>query len=240
MTGDGPELRNVLGLLDASYDFNAWHWQPDTGQDYICISAVLVQHTSWSNVERALDRLDAAGACSLAAIDQLPEQELASLIRPAGTQRMKARRLRSLARLASERGGLRSLLSPSAQPAGELRSLLIATHGIGPETADAILLYAAGHAVFQIDAYTVRIMRRLGLGPENDGYDAWQRWFQQALPADVDAYRRDHALIVLHGKERCRPQPRCDGCCLLERCPAGQERRGLSPAPRRASIPTRC
>ncbi len=237
MTGDSSELRNVLGLLDSAYDFDAWHWQPETGPDYICISAVLDQHTSWRNVEHAVAALNAAGACSLAAIDRLPEQELASLIRPAGTQRMKARRLRSLARLASERGGLRSLLS---LPAGELRPLLLATHGIGPETADAILLYAAGHAVFQVDAYTVRIMRRLGLGPENDGYEDWQRWFQQALPADVDAYRRDHALFVLHGKERCQPQPRCDGCCLLEACPAGQERRGLSPAPRRASIPTRC
>ena len=236
MTGDSSELRTVLGLLDDAYDFDAWHWQPETSPDYICISAVLVQHTSWRNVERALAALDAAGVCSLAAIDQLAEQELASLIRPAGTQRMKARRLRSLARLASERGGLRSLLS---LPANELRPLLLATHGIGPETADAILLYAAGHAVFQIDAYTVRIMHRLGLGPGGNGYDTWQRWFQQALPADVDAYRRDHALIVLHGKERCRPPPRCDGCCLLERCPAGQERRGLSPAPRRASIPTR-
>ncbi len=220
MTGNSPKLRNVLGLLDSAYDFDAWHWQPETSPDYICISAVLVQHTSWGNVERAVAALNAAGACSLAAIDQLAEQELSSLIRPAGTQRMKARRLRSLACLASERGGLPSLLS---LPAGELRPLLLATHGIGPETADAILLYAAGHAVFQIDAYTVRIMRRLGLGPEKDGYDAWQRWFQQALPADVDAYRRGHALLVLHGKERCRPQPRCDGCCLLEVCPTGRE-----------------
>ena len=238
MTGErtGEHLQRLFGLLDAAYDFDTWHWQPETGPDYICISAVLVQHTSWRNVERALVALDAAGACSLAAIGRLAEPELASLIRPAGTQRMKAQRLRALARLASERGGLRSLLS---LPVDDLRPLLLATHGIGPETADAILLYAAGHAVIQIDAYTVRIMGRLGIGPESDGYGDWQRWFQQALPADVDAYRRGHALFVLHGKERCRPQPRCDGCCLLEMCPAGQERRGLSPAPRRASIPTR-
>ena len=239
MTGEHTweQFRRLFSLLGTAYDFDTWHWQPETGPDYICVSAVLVQHTSWRNVERALDRLDAAGVCSLAAIGHLAEQELASLIRPAGTQRMKARRLRSLARLASEHNGLRSLLS---LPADDLRPLLLATHGIGPETADAILLYAAGHAVFQIDAYTVRIMRRLGLGPENDGYEDWQRWFQQALPADVDAYRRAHALFVLHGKERCRPQPRCDGCCLLEVCTTGQERRGLSRTSRRASIPTRC
>ena len=238
MTGERicEQLRRLFSLLGTAYDFDAWHWQDDTSPDYICISAVLVQHTSWRNVERALVALDVAAACSLAAIDRLTEEELASLIRPAGTQQTKARRLQSLARLASERGGLRSLLS---LPAGELRPLLLDTHGIGPETADAILLYAAGHAVFQIDAYTVRIMRRLGLGPENDGYDTWQRWFQQALPADVDAYRRANALLVLHGKERCRPQPRCDGCCLLEVCPTGQERRGLSAAARRASLPTR-
>lgn len=238
MTGEDTceQLRRLFGRLDAAYDFDTWHWQPDTGADYICISAILVQHTSWRNVEQTLDRLDAAGACSLAAIGLLAEEELAALIRPAGTQRTKSRRLQALARLAEEHGGLPSLLS---LPAGDLRPLLLATNGIGPETADAILLYAAAHAVFQIDAYTVRILRRLGLGPENDGYDTWQRWFQQSIPANVEAYRRAHALLVLHGKERCRPQPRCDGCCLLEVCATGQERRGLSRTSRHVSIPTR-
>ncbi len=226
-------LETILARLDAAYDFDGWHWQPNTPRDYICISAVLVQHTNWSNVERALERLHAAGARSLESILGLEDGELATLVRPAGTPLTKARRLRALARLAAEHAGLDGLL---ALPRDELRARLLATHGIGPETADAIVLYAAGHAVFQIDAYTKRIVRRLGLGPDGDRYDDWQRWFEDALPPDVDSYRRYHGLIVLHGKQSCRPQPRCEDCCLLDLCPTGQERTG---APAGASISTK-
>ena len=100
--------------------------------------------------------------------------------------------------------------------------MLLATYGIGPETADAMVLNAAGRAVFQVDAYTVRTFRRLGLGPENDAYHAWQRWFEAALPSDTETYRRYHGLIVLHGKQTCRPRPRCRACCLLDICPTGR------------------
>jgi endonuclease-3 related protein len=99
-----------------------------------------------------------------------------------------------------------------------MRARLLATHGVGPETADAIALYAAGHAAFVIDAYTRRVFRRLGIGPEVDGYDAWQRYFEDALPVDVTMFRRFHAWIVVHGKDRCRPAPRCDGCPLAPVC----------------------
>ena len=213
-------LLNILARLDAAYDFSGWHWQSSTPPEYICITAVLVQHTNWSNVERALERLRAAGALSLEAVLRLPEDELAELIRPAGTPMPKARRLRAFAQLAAEHGGLDRLL---ALPVGELRARLLATHGIGPETADAIVLNAAGRPVFQVDAYTVRLFRRLGLGPEGNAYESWQRWFEEALPPDADLYRRYHGLIVLHGKQTCRPRPRCAGCCLLEVCPTGQE-----------------
>ena len=214
-------LAEIFARLDAAYDFDGWHWQPNTPRDYICISAVLVQHTSWSNVERALERLQAAGARSLETVLRLSDEEVAALVRPAGTPLTKARRLHALARVAAEQGGLNGLL---ALPRDELRARLLATHGIGPETADAIVLYAAGHPVFQIDAYTIRIVRRLGLGPDGDRYDDWQRWFEEALPPDVDSYRRYHGLIVLHGKQTCRPTPRCEDCCLLDLCPTGQER----------------
>ncbi len=214
-------LTTILARLDATYDYSGWHWQPSTAPEYVCISAVLVQHTNWSNVERAIERLSARGALSLEAVLRLPKEELAELVRPAGTPRPKARRLRALAELAQAHGGLDRLL---ALPTEELRTKLLGTHGIGPETADAILLYAAGRPVVEIDAYTVRLFRRLGLGPEKDGYGAWQRWFEQALPPDVDTYRRYHALIVLHGKQTCRQQPRCAGCCLLDVCPTGQQR----------------
>ena len=227
-------LEKILARLDRAYDFDGWHWQPHTPPPYVCISAVLVQHTAWANVERALARLQAAGACSLEAVLGLAEEALAELVRPAGTPLTKARRLHALARLAAEHGGLDRLL---ALPADELRPRLLATQGIGPETADAILLYAAGRPVFEVDAYTLRIFRRLGIGPEGGRYEAWQRWFEEALPPEVATYRRYHGLIVLHGKQTCRPRPRCEGCCLLELCPAGRERLGVTATSSRRDLP---
>ncbi len=221
-----PALKAIFARLDAAYDYEGWHWQPDTSPEYISISAVLVQHTNWSNVERALAQLKAADACSLEALLKLKEGELAGLVRPAGMPLTKARRLRSLAGLADEHGGLPRLL---ALPVDELRSRLLATNGIGPETADGIILYAAGRAVFQVDAYTVRLFRRLGQGPKSDRYSTWQRWFEEALPADARMYQRYHGLIVLHGKETCRPRPRCAGCSLLDMCPTGREREARPP-----------
>ncbi len=213
------QLKRVFERLDKAYDYSAWHWQPNTSQDYVCISAVLVQHTNWSNVEKALARLEAAGALSLDTIDQLSVEELAELVRPAGTPDTKAQRLLALARLASEHGGLAKLLS---RPADDLRERLLATRGIGPETADAILLYAADRPTFLVDAYARRISSRLGLGPDGDRYDVWQDWFQGALQADVGAYQRYHGLFVLHGRQTCRPQPRCTNCCLVDVCAWGK------------------
>jgi endonuclease-3 related protein len=224
-------LQTILARLDAAYDFSAWHWQRHTPPEYVAISAILVQHTNWRNVERAIERLQAAGVFSLEAISRLPEQRLAELVRPAGTPAVKARRLRALAQLARDAGGLDQLL---ALPADELRARLLATHGIGPETADAIALNAAGRPIFQVDAYTVRCFRRLGLGPEKNGYDAWQRWFEEGLAQPIsppliregsaaETYRRYHGLLVLHGKQTCRPRPRCAACCLLDLCPTGQD-----------------
>ena len=242
-------LSDIFARLDPAYDYARWHWQPETPPDYVCISAILVQHTNWANVEQAIEGMRAAGAFSLDAVLRLSERELAELVRPAGTPSVKATRLRALAQLAAEQGGLERLL---ALPVPGLRPLLLATHGIGPETADAILLYAAARPVFEIDAYTVRLFRRLGLGPERNTYDAWQRWFQEGLtpsprPAatplprpgrgagrvgagDTETYQRYHGLIVLHGKQTCRPKPRCAGCCLLEVCETGSAAGALQSA----------
>ena len=213
------ELRRVFDRLEKAYDFSAWHWQPNTSRDYVCVSAVLVQHTNWSNVEQALTRLEEAGALSLKAIHRMTPARLARLVRPAGTPDTKAQRLLALAQLAADHGGLAKLLS---QPAPELRERLLATRGIGPETADAILLYAAARPTFLVDAYARRITSRLGLGPDSTRYGVCQGWFQDALQADTAAYQRYHGLLVLHGKETCRPRPRCGGCCLLDVCAEGQ------------------
>jgi len=210
-------------LLEAEYRRETWHWMPDyvRGPFDVIAGAVLVQHTSWQNAERALDRLRDAGALDAATLAAMPEAELAALVRVSGTPRVKARCLRALAHTIEAAGGLAAFL---ALPPGELRARLLATHGVGPETADAIALYAAGRPAFVIDAYTRRLFRRLGLGPESDGYDSWRAYFEDALPANTPLYQRYHAYIVLHGKRRCRAAPLCGGCPLRTLCPEGRSR----------------
>ena len=209
----GLWLDNTL-LLD-HYDIDRWHWRDDSPALDICLGAILVQHTAWSNVEKAIEGLLAAGALSLEAVATLPEDEIARYVRPAGTPLTKARRVQTFARLVLERGGFATLL---ALPAAELRPLLLATPGIGPETADVILLYAARQPAIVHDAYTARLFRRLGLGPERDGYDRWRDWLDAHLPLDA-AYRgAHHAAIVVHCKERCRVRPKCDGCPVRALC----------------------
>jgi endonuclease-3 related protein len=126
--------------------------------------------------------------------------------------------LKAFAALVERHGGGEGLF---ALPTDQLRAALLGTHGIGRETADAVLLHAARRPVFVVDAYTVRLFRRLGLGPDGSRYDTWQRWFQERLPAERELYRRYHAGIVLHCKETCRARPRCAGCGLLDVCPTG-------------------
>jgi len=223
-------LIDILSRLDATYAFREWHWRPETPPLEVCFGAVLVQHTVWDNAERALASLRAAGALSIEGVVTRKEAELAELLRPAGARTVKARRLQALAALIQRvaDGDLGRFL---ALPAAELRALLLQTHGVGPETADAIVLYAAGAPVFVIDAYTLRLFRRLGLGPASRRYDVWQRWFEAALPRDTDLYRRYHGLIVLHSKQRCRARPRCPGCPLLDLCPAGSASNSRGPGP---------
>ncbi len=218
---DPSLLLELLGRLDSACAYPDWHWRADTPPLDICFGAILVQHTLWDNAERALASLRQAGALSIAGVRALAEEPLSELLRPAGTRTVKARRLKALVALVDrETGG--DLEEFLALPGDRLRPLLLATHGVGAETADAILLYAAGWPVFVIDAYTARLFRRLGLGPEGDGYDGWQRWFEDVLPPDRDLFRRYHGLIVLHGKGICRARPRCAVCPLLDLCPTGR------------------
>ena len=150
----------------------------------------------------------------------MPEAELAQFIRPSGYFNAKARKLKAFVALLNERfaGDLDGML---ATPAGELRPALLATHGIGPETADSILLYAAAQPIFVIDAYTRRTFLRLGLVPEAGSYEAWQQLFMRALPADAPLFNEYHALIVRHGKDVCQTQPLCRECPLAAVCPVG-------------------
>jgi len=204
--------------LLAHYDVDRWHWQVDSTAADICLGAILVQHTSWANVEKALANLREADAASFEVIAALSEDEVATLVRPSGTPRAKARRLKVFAELVMSRGGFEGLFS---LPTDELRTLLLGTYGIGPETADVILLYAARRPVVVHDAYTARLCRRLGLGPEREGYEPWRTWLDQRLPSELDFRRRSHAAIVLHCKETCRVKPRCGECPLREVCAYG-------------------
>ena len=208
----------IYRRLEAACRVDGWHWRADSAWFEVCVGAILVQHTAWANVERALARLSEARALSLQAVVSLAEEELAELVRPAGMPLQKAKRLKAFAALVERHGGVEGLV---ALPTDQLRAALLATYGVGRETADAVLLHAAGRPVFVVDAYTMRLFHRLGLGPEGSRYDTWQRWFQERLPEDRDLYRSYHAAIVLHCKDTCRARPRCPGCCLLDVCATG-------------------
>ncbi len=175
----------------------------------------MTQATNWGNAARAIANLKAAGVLSPEALSRLSEAEIAQLIRPAGFFRQKARRLRAFLGLIGKHGGLEGLFS---LPLRRLREELLSVPGIGPETADSIVLYAAGKPSFVIDAYTRRILSRLGLIRGDEPYEELKRMFEESLPRDPDLYKEYHALLVRHGKEHCRARPRCGGCPLSTRC----------------------
>jgi len=179
--------------------------------------AVLTQNTAWTNVERALANLRAAGVLTPEGILALPAPRLAALLRPAGCFNVKARRLRALCRWLQAGGGIGRLRR--AGTAG-VRRRLLAVHGIGPETADAICLYALGRPVFVIDAYARRLFGRLGLVRADVGYEILRARIETALGPDAALYNEYHALLVTHGKKVCRPRPLCAECVLAARCPA--------------------
>jgi endonuclease-3 related protein len=189
------------------------HWWPGDSVFEIMVGAVLTQNTAWTNVERAIDNLKAAGLLELPGILNTPPAELAQLIRPAGYFNVKAKRLLSLCRFLAEHPGLERLADH------ELRERLLAVHGIGPETADDILLYAYARPVFVIDAYTRRLFSRLGLIQSDAGYETLRQAFERTLGPDVNLFNEYHALIVRHAKEVCRPKPICAECCFNMRCP---------------------
>ncbi|MFP4139356.1 MAG: endonuclease III domain-containing protein [Planctomycetota bacterium] len=205
-----------MAMYDAMLaHFGPQGWWPGEGSLEICVGAILTQNTNWGNVERAIANLRAEGAMDVAAMLDRPVNELAELIRPAGYFNVKARRLRCFIQaVADESDGdiVTFLTAPSAET---LREKLLAIHGIGPETADSMTLYAAGLATFVVDAYTMRIGQRHGLFPERTTYEDVRELFQRSLPTDVPLWNEYHALLVATGKHFCKPTPRCEGCPLV-------------------------
>lgn len=191
------------------------NWWPGESQFEVMVGAVLTQNTAWVNVERALATLSERIPLTARAILDLPIDELAACLRPVGYFNVKAERLRALCEAVEAAGGLVAL---GQRDTSALRHWLLAVHGVGPETADDILLYAFERPVFVVDAYTRRLFARLGLIPEDDGYETIRHRFETALGLDTPRFNEYHALIVRHGKDVCRPRPRCEACCLRDRC----------------------
>jgi len=184
----------------------------------ICVGAVLTQNTAWTNVEKALGSLHAAGLMSPEKIAACPLPRLEKAIRSSGYYRQKARRLKEFCRriLRAHPEGFKAWFSGASVRA--LRAELLACKGVGPETADCMVLYAAGKPSFVIDAYTRRLGERSGLA-RGLSYDGWRELFESALPPDVKVYNEYHALLVKLGKDLCRKTgPLCAPCPLAGLC----------------------
>ncbi|MFO7676406.1 MAG: hypothetical protein R6X12_08840 [bacterium] len=175
---------------------------------------MLTQHTSWRGVEAAIARLRSHRLLALAPLRRLPARKLAGLIRPAGCPAVKARRLRGLLDWLHRQGGLAGL---RRRPTAELRAGLLSVGGVGPETADAILLYALGRPVFVVDTYTRRILARHRLVTAGARYAEVQALFHAALPRRPRLYNEYHALLVALAKRHCRALALCAGCPLGRR-----------------------
>ncbi len=209
--------------------FGPLHWWPAETPFEVVVGAVLTQNTAWRNVERAIVNLRGAGALDPLSLNDLSRSRLEELIRPAGFFRQKAERLQLFTtRLLGRHGG--DLARMLAGPLEEVRSELLALKGVGPETADSILLYAADRPSFVVDAYTRRLFGRLGLLEGSESYGAVRDLFMEHLPSDADLYNEYHALIVEECKTFCRKRaPLCPACPLIPLCPTGREgTQGLS------------
>ncbi|TVO73456.1 endonuclease III domain-containing protein [Sedimenticola selenatireducens] len=206
------DLRNIYDRLLAEYGPQQW-WPGETSFE-VMVGAVLTQNTAWPNVERAIQNLKQAGILSPQAIDHSPQTALADLLRPSGYFNVKAVRLKNLCKWVLELG----LEEGRDLSTDSLRSTLLAVNGIGPETADDILLYAYDRPVFVIDAYTRRIFSRIGLVSGNESYETLRAQFERELGASAAIYNEYHALIVYHAKYACRVKPRCDQCIIKLHC----------------------
>lgn len=212
------QLQDIYKRLFETYGPQCW-WPADEPFE-VMVGAILTQSAAWTNVEKAITSLKAAGALSPGELRRLSLSDLAALVYSSGYHNAKARKLKSLAEWLQKscRDDLKILF---AGETGQLREQLLSVWGIGEETADSILLYAAEKPVFVIDAYTRRIADRIGLSPDGNSYAAYQSLFTGNLPADVRLFNEYHALLVCLGKNVCRKRPLCGQCCLRDVCRFG-------------------
>jgi len=177
----------------------------------VCIGAILTQNTSWKNVEKALVLLKQNGMTSPKRVAEAGASELERSVRPSGFYRQKAERLKVFADFVLGFGGFRGFSGKVT------REQLLKVRGIGPETADSIMLYALDRPVFVVDAYTRRVFMRLGFG-DKGGYEEWRQFFESSMLHDTSVYSEYHALIVELAKRHCRKKPVCHGCPLEKMC----------------------
>ena len=205
------QLVRIYTALRKTFGHQKW-WPGDTPFE-VMIGAILTQNTAWINVEKAISNLKKAGKLSFETLRRIPGKKLSQLIRPAGYFNVKADRLKCFMNFLDRecRGDL-SKLKRKTLPV--LREKLLAVKGVGPETADSILLYALNKTSFVIDAYTQRIFSRHGLVKGHETYERWREIFMRALPENRDLYNDFHAQIVRTGKDHCRKVPRCEKCPL--------------------------
>jgi endonuclease III related protein len=215
MTPKDKTRKQLMAMYRALFrSYGPQRWWPGDSPFEMMVGAVLTQNTAWTNVEKAIANLKRDGPLTAARLRRLALRRIAALIRPSGYYNIKARRLAHLTEFLAVRYGGSPLRMRRADPEG-LRKELLTVHGIGPETADSIMLYAVGHPVFVVDTYTRRIFGRHGLVTGDDRYHHVQRKFLENLPHDARLFNEYHALIVRIGKEHCRKTaPRCSGCPL--------------------------
>lgn len=221
-----PRRRDRVALMDVYerlYEhFGPQHWWPAETRFEVIIGAILTQSAAWGNVEKALDNLKRTDALKPAAMRGVSLSDLAQLVYPSGYYNSKAKKIKAFV----EHLGLwygDDLRAMFTRDTSELRKELLSIHGIGEETADSIILYAAHKPIFVIDAYTRRIFSRLGRTPGDESYRAYQRMFEVELPRDTELFNEYHALLVTLGKRICRKLPLCGECCLRPVCPVGSD-----------------
>ena len=194
-------MNNINKIYDILYkQFGPQHWWPANSRFEVIMGAILTQNTNWKNVEKAIKNLKERNLLNKEAIQNTPEKELASLIKPAGYYNQKAKKLKAFVKFEGE----------------ITRENLLNIWGIGPETVDSILLYAYNKPIFVIDAYTKRVINRLGYKEQT--YDELQTLFMENLPTDEKLFNEFHALLVQLGKNYCKTKPVCEKCPLRKEC----------------------
>lgn len=206
------QLLDLYQQLQSEYGRLRW-WPADTPFE-VALGAILTQATAWRNVEKALDNLKLADRFTPEQINALTQDELEELVLPSGYFRMKAKKVRALVEHLLER----PMAIMFKQDVTELREELLSIYGVGPETADSIILYAAEKPSFVVDTYTYRLMSRLGWVEGNFHYERLRALFMDNLPHDVDLFNEYHALIVRHGARVCKKTPDCEACGLQAIC----------------------